>query len=40
MDIGMINTVAITSPVNPAPRGRPVNCARLLIPDQRERFRV
>ena len=33
MDIGMINTVVITSLANPVPRGRPVNRARLLIPD-------
>ena len=36
----MINTVAITSPVNPAPRGRPVNHARSLTPNQRERLRA
>ena len=40
MDIKMINTVAITSPANPAPRGRPVNRARLLTPDQRKRLRA
>ena len=38
MDIKIINTVAITSPANPVPRGRPVNRARSLIPDQRERL--
>ena len=40
MDIGIINTVAITSPANPAYRGRPVNHARSLTPDQRERLRA
>ena len=33
MDIGIINTVAITSPINPTHRGHPVNRARLLIPN-------
>ena len=40
MDIGIINTVAITSPANLTPRGRPVNRARSLIPNQRERLRA
>ena len=40
MNIRIINTVAITSPANPAPRGRPVNRARSLTPDQRERLRA
>ena len=40
MDIGMINTVAITSPANPAPRGRPVNRMRSLTPNQYKRLRA
>ena len=36
----MINMVAIINLTSPAHRGRPVNYARLLIPNQCEKFRV